>query len=61
MTTLGVIPARKGSERFPGKHHALLLGLPLFAYTLEAARQAKEVMAGGCGEGERTGCSGDQQ
>lgn len=43
MTTLGVIPARKGSERFPGKHHVPLLGIPMFAYTLEAARRAQRL------------------
>jgi CMP-N-acetylneuraminic acid synthetase len=37
---LGVIPARKGSQRFPDKHHAHLLGKPMFAYTVEAALQA---------------------
>ena len=43
MTTLGIIPARKESERFPGKHHALLLGKSMFAYTLEAALEAKRL------------------
>jgi len=35
--SLGIIPARKGSLRFPNKHHALLLGRPMFVYTIEAA------------------------
>lgn len=41
MKTLGIIPARKGSQRFPNKHHALLLGKPMFSYTLEAATAAR--------------------
>lgn len=40
---LGVIPARKGSQRFPDKHHATLLGRPMFVYTLEAARAARRL------------------
>ena len=40
MKTLGIIPARKGSLRFPDKHHALLLGKPIFSYTIDAALQA---------------------
>lgn len=40
---LGVILARKGSERFPGKHHALVLGQPLISYTLKAAAAAKRM------------------
>jgi CMP-N-acetylneuraminic acid synthetase len=40
MRTLGIIPARKGSHRFPGKHQVKLLGKPMFAYTIEAARRA---------------------
>lgn len=43
MKTLGIIPARKGSQRFPDKHHALLLGRPMFAYTLEAAAEAERL------------------
>lgn len=43
MKTLGIVPARKGSTRFPDKHHAVLLGKPMFAYTLEAAVQAKSL------------------
>lgn len=40
MTALGIIPARKGSQRFPDKHHVRLLGKPMFAYTIEAALAA---------------------
>lgn len=43
MKTLGIIPARKGSQRFPHKHHAPLLGEPMFAYTLKAAREARRL------------------
>ena len=43
MKTLGIIPARKGSQRFPNKHHALLLGKPMFSYTLEAAHAARSL------------------
>lgn len=41
MTSLGIIPARKGSQRFPDKHHAPLLGKPMFAYAVEAALESK--------------------
>ena len=40
MKTLGIIPARRGSERFRDKHHALLLGKPMCAYTIEEALAA---------------------
>src|SRR5947207_8008503 len=40
MRTLGIIPARKGSQRFPDKHHVKLLGKAMFAYTIEAALKA---------------------
>ena len=43
MTALGVIPARKGSHRFPDKQHAALLGKPMFGYTVEAALQARKL------------------
>jgi CMP-N-acetylneuraminic acid synthetase len=43
MKSLGILPARKGSQRFPDKHHARLLGRPLFSYTLEAAVEAKRL------------------
>jgi len=41
MKKLGIIVARKGSQRFPNKHHVLLLGKPMFAYTLEASLESK--------------------
>jgi N-acylneuraminate cytidylyltransferase len=43
VTTLAIIPARHGSQRFPDKHHAPLLGRPMFAYTVAAAAQAKRL------------------
>jgi CMP-N-acetylneuraminic acid synthetase len=43
VKTLGIIPARKGSQRFPEKHHVTLLGKPMFAYTIEAAQRAKRL------------------
>jgi CMP-N-acetylneuraminic acid synthetase len=41
MTVLGIIPARGGSKRFPGKNLAILVGKPLIAHTIEAARDSK--------------------
>ena len=41
VKVLGVIPARAGSERFPRKHHALVLGKPLITYTMEAMAGAR--------------------
>lgn len=38
---LGVIPARGGSKRVPGKNLRQLCGRPLIAYTIEAAQKAK--------------------
>jgi len=38
---LGVIPARGGSKRLPRKNIRKLLGHPLIAYTIQAARQSK--------------------
>ena len=35
--TLGVIPARKGSKRLPGKNMLLLQGKPMIQWTIEAA------------------------
>ncbi len=43
MKTVGIIPGRKGSLRFPDKHLARLCGKPMFAYTLEAALDAKRL------------------
>jgi CMP-N-acetylneuraminic acid synthetase len=40
MTTLGIIPARAGSERLPGKNLVDLGGKPLIAWTIEAALAA---------------------
>lgn len=40
---LGVVPARFGSTRFPGKPLAPLLGRPMIERTLEAARQARSL------------------
>ncbi len=37
---LGVIPARRHSSRFPGKHLTPLLGKPMIAYAIEAALQS---------------------
>ena len=37
MKAVGVIPARKGSKRVPGKNTRLLGGRPLIMYTAEAA------------------------
>ena len=38
---LGVIPARGGSKGIPGKNIRPLLGKPLIAWSIEAARNAK--------------------
>lgn len=40
MRVIGIIPARYGSSRFPGKPLALLQGRPLIQYVFEQARQA---------------------
>ena len=40
MGVIGVIPARGGSLRLPGKNLLPILGKPLVAYTIEAALQA---------------------
>lgn len=37
MRVLGIIPARGGSKRVPGKNIRLLAGKPLIAYTIEAS------------------------
>ena len=42
-SAVGVIPARWGSTRFPGKSLALICGKPLILWVLERARQAKEL------------------
>jgi 3-deoxy-manno-octulosonate cytidylyltransferase (CMP-KDO synthetase) len=41
MKTLGVIPARYGAQRFPGKPLALIAGKPLVQHVYEQARQAR--------------------
>ena len=41
MKILGVIPARFGSTRFPGKPLVSLQGRPLIQWTLEGAKKAK--------------------
>ena len=43
MLTLAVIPARAGSEGLPGKHLALLGGVPLIVHTIRAAQGATRV------------------
>jgi len=40
MKTLGIIPARGGSKRFPRKNIAPFLGRPAIAATIEAARDS---------------------
>jgi CMP-N-acetylneuraminic acid synthetase len=42
---LGVIPARGGSKRVPGKNLRPLAGKPLLAYTFEAARSSRRLTA----------------
>jgi 3-deoxy-manno-octulosonate cytidylyltransferase (CMP-KDO synthetase) len=41
MQVLGVIPARYGSTRFPGKPLALIAGKPLIQHVVERCRQAR--------------------
>lgn len=43
MRTLGVIPARGGSKDIPRKNLYPLGGKPLICYTIEAARQARQI------------------
>jgi N-acylneuraminate cytidylyltransferase len=43
VLTLAVIPARAGSEGLPGKHLALLGGIPLIVHTIRAALGATRV------------------
>ena len=43
MVVLGIIPARYGSTRFPGKALALLGGKPMVQHVYERARQAKRL------------------
>ena len=37
---LGIIPARAGSRRLPGKNTRMLHGKPMIAYTIEAAQRS---------------------
>ncbi len=43
MEVVAVVIARKGSERYPGKHVALVAGLPLVVYPIRAALGARRV------------------
>lgn len=43
MDSVGVIPARYGSTRFPGKPLTLISGKPLLVHVIEGARQAKRL------------------
>lgn len=43
MKTLGIIPARYESSRFPGKSLALILGKPLVRHVYEKASQARSL------------------
>jgi CMP-N,N'-diacetyllegionaminic acid synthase len=43
MFVLGIIPARGGSKRLPQKNLRLLVGKPLVAWAIEAARQARGI------------------
>ena len=43
MKTLGIIPSRYGSSRFPGKPLANLAGKPLVAWVVEAVKKAKSL------------------
>lgn len=43
MSVIGVIPARGGSQRLPGKNLLPVLGKPLVAYTIEVALQASSL------------------
>ena len=43
MTTFGIIPARGGSKRLPGKNMRDLCGKPLIAHTIEAAAAAATI------------------
>lgn len=43
MKTIGIIPSRYGSSRFPGKPLAMLAGKPLVAWVVEAVKRAKSL------------------
>lgn len=41
MSVVGIIPARSGSKRLPGKNTKLLAGKPLIQWTIEAALESR--------------------
>jgi 3-deoxy-manno-octulosonate cytidylyltransferase (CMP-KDO synthetase) len=43
MKITGVIPARYGSTRFPGKPLALIKGKPMLAWVIEGARKSRKI------------------
>ena len=43
MKTVGIIPSRYGSSRFPGKPLAMLAGRPLVAWVVDAVKKAKSL------------------
>jgi 3-deoxy-manno-octulosonate cytidylyltransferase (CMP-KDO synthetase) len=43
MTVIGVIPARWGSTRFPGKPLALIAGKPLLQWVIEGVKNSKRL------------------
>src|SRR5580658_742036 len=43
MNILGIIPARYGSTRFPGKPLALIAGKPLIQHVVERCQQARSL------------------
>ena len=43
MKTLCIIPARGGSKRLPGKNIRTINGKPLIAYSIEAAKQSRNI------------------
>ena len=43
LRVLGIVPARAGSQRVPGKNVRLLRGKPLVAWAIEAARGARRL------------------
>lgn len=44
MTALGLIPARGGSKRLPGKNMRLLCGKPLVGHAIDVARAVPEII-----------------